>query len=1703
MDGESLQRKLAREQITIMQATPITWQLLLESGWQNPEDIKVLCGGEAFNTNLAKQLLTCSTNVWNLYGPTETTIWSTSYKLITVDKQKPFISIGKPIGNTQVYVLNKHLQLVPIGIPGELYIAGDGVARGYYHRESLTAEKFIANPFSTSSSNQILYKTGDLVRWLPDGNLEYIERLDTQTKIRGFRIELGEIEAAMQQIPEIKQTVVIIRQDESGDKYLAAYLICKNKEAIDHTKLRTQLKKLLPVYMVPAVFVTLDKFPTTPNGKIDRKSLPDISAETLRQDDVQGKAAHQSLTKDEQTLLSIWAEVLKIPQKKIGLDDSFFHLGGHSLLALQVINRVRQLFNVKINVHALFDFPTIRAFNEQIHSLGFHASVKNIQAMQKNHSENIPLSFAQRRFWFMMQLETDEPFYNILLTINFRGTLNHRALERALLVLVTRHQQLRTRFFTQDGQPLQKIISVAKIDFKLNIETASFFNEESVKHIMYQESHTPFDLAADQLIRFRLLQLNKNHHVLLICVHHIIIDGWSLNIFTRELFALYEAFIHHKPNSLPSITTQYVDFVFWQQEQLKAKKLIAQVRYWQNQLKNLPVFELPTDYQRPAVQTYIGKNIQFDFPVGLYKKLRMLSKKTNSTIFILLLSAFDVLLARYTNQEDVVIGSPIAGRYHKNVEDVVGCFINSLVFRSDLSGNPSFMELLQRNQQIIHDAFMNKDIPFERVVEILKLPRDQSRNPLFQIMLVVQYEDDRVIKYDNLTANYEISAYEYSRFDLTLYIYLQKNKARIVTEFSTSLFADSTIVNLIKHFKVLLTNIVAYPNKPIMTLPYLSTQENRQILTTWNATKFSYPRRKGVHTLFAEQAAKFPDNIAVVFADDLLTYAELNTKANQLARYLRKQGVTQETLVGICLDRGINMLIGLLGILKAGGTYIPIDPNYPAIRVQHMLADSGTKLLLTETKLQNTLADYLTKLKYRVDLVNLDADWIKIAQEATNNLKINTRADNLAYMIYTSGSTGKPKGVMIKHHNLTNLILSFQDIFKLNTQDRLLSVTPMSFDISGLEFYLPLTQGACCVIADRQTSMDGESLQRKLAREQITIMQATPITWQLLLESGWQNSENIKVLCGGEAFNTNLAKQLLACSTNIWNLYGPTETTIWSASYKLVTVDEQKPFISIGKPIGNTQVYVLNKHLQPVPIGISGELYIAGDGVARGYYQREALTAERFIANPFSTSNSNRVLYKTGDLVRWLPDGNLEYIERLDTQTKIRGFRIELGEIEAAIQQVSEIKQVVVIIRQDESGDKYLAAYLICKNKEAIDHTKLRTQLKKLLPVYMVPAVFVTLDKFPTTPNGKIDRKSLAEINAETLHQDDVQEKTTSQSLTKDEQTLLSIWSEVLKIPQEHIGLHEDFFDLGGYSLSALQIITAIRKRFSTDISVRNLFNFPTIAGLIKVIKGSGVESNEHIKLIKAPSGKKISLPVVQLITKGAKTPLFLIHPVGGTIFWYKTLAKYLKINRPVYAIQDPSIEIADTLFTTLEEMATFYKSVITEIQPTGPYVLGGSSSGANVSVEISRQIHAEGIAGSNEPNHLLLLDGWAFYPKDLQNRKLFEEVMHRQHKVLRKQFVDLGIDKSDKLLNLQWQRMQLLFNYKTTDNNDKLLLFKSEELLPWFRQIETTLNYWDQYTANPVELYMVPGNHETMFQEPHIQTLAAKMSNCLMGMDV
>lgn len=1436
---------VAREKLTVLDLPTAYWHELVDylQTALMPKSVRlVIIGGEKASDEgwrRWKFRVGESVKLINSYGPTETTVIATMHKARLDDEVLP---IGRPLPNVELLVLDADLQPVPIGHPGELYIGGAGVARGYLNRPELTAEKFIHNPAKGSGTSR-LYKTGDMVRMRQDGVIEFLGRADEQVKIRGFRIEPGEIESVLRSHASLKEAVVVAREDGAGHKKLVAYFVPCANSIPNVGVLLGFLKSKLPSYMVPSAFVKLDSLPMTPAGKVDRHSLPEPGRD--RPD--LGAEFVAPRTPMEEVLAQIWSEVLSLD--KIGVNDNFFDLGGHSLLATQVIAQIRDTLQMETPLASLFMFPTISALAEHLADVSIeNQPVLPVATLTKG--EQLPLTQAQWRTWFLDQFEPGQSNYNIPTLLRVKGPLNLKALEQSFTALYRRHEALRAIFPNEDGQSVQIICEPREVQLPVN----DFSNlpeserETAALALAAKEGAKPYVMSRP-VLRPRLLRLGEEDHFLLIVTHGVACDGMSTRILVQELVTLYGGFASGQSIKLPPLHRRYATAL--ESLQLPPDIEKKQIEYWTQRLKDAPaLLDLPADRPRPAHQSDAGARARFVLPKEIAGALEKVSREEDCTPFMVLLATFQTLLSRYTGATDLVVGSKVSIRHRAGLDGMIGKFDNLIALRCDASGDPEFREFLRRVRESTRGALANDALLFERLLMELAPQRNASYSPIFQVMF--DYDEQPL---DEMHAgNVRLSPCEIhnSTCKLDLRLHLAKTASGLSGwfEYSTALFDGDRIARMTEHFRVLLEAILQNPAQRLGELPLMPEKELRQVLRDWNATERDYARESTLAQLFEAQVRRSPGVIALVDGGERISYGELNARVNQVAHRLRALGVGPGKLVGICVKRSWRMIVGILGVLKAGGAYVPLDPAYPKDRLAFILEDTKAPVLLTEQSLRTL------KVPDETRIICLDSDWSDIEAQNRENVSAGAKSGDLAYVIYTSGSTGKPKGVAIEHRNAVALVYWARDVFTTEEISGVLASTSICFDLSVFEMFVPLSWGGTVILAENALGLPGLK-----ARADVTLVNTVPSAIRELLRIKGVPSTVRVVNLAGEPLITPLVNQIYG-ETNVqkvYDLYGPSETT----TYSTFTLRKAEEPATIGKPLANEQIYLLDKNRQPVPMGVPGEMYIGGDGVAREYLNRPELTGEKFVPNPlsakFAGAKAGR-LYKTGDLARWRADGNLEFLGRIDHQVKIRGFRIELGEIESVLRKHPGLRESVVVVREDRPGDKRLAAYVVRKAEAQLDGDQLRKFVRESVPEYMVPSAFVFLEALPLTPNGKVDRKALPVPEQERRSSD--AEFVEPGSLV--EEQLAGIWREVLGV--DRVSTRDNFFELGGHSLLAIQVISRVREKLKVELPLFSLFDAPTIEQLARGLD-SGEWTQNQLPLLPmqaAPRDGKLPLSSVQ-----------------------------------------------------------------------------------------------------------------------------------------------------------------------------------------------------------------------------------------------
>jgi amino acid adenylation domain-containing protein len=1554
---EKMFNLLRDQQVHLMQAAPVVLQLFVDY-------LKKLLPSQSLLSDLQWMMIIAEAapvpliNQWfdlcpaiqimNGYGPSEASDDITEYIIRErLPDSLPNIPIGKPLPNLTMYVLDQDLQLQPVGVPGELCVSGVGVGPGYWKNEERTAQSFVRNPYFELENSEVhgsrLYRTGDLGRWLPDGNLEFMGRIDNQVKVRGFRVELGEIEANLAKLKHVGECAVIIRKDKLGQNTIAAYLVVKGNVSVTTAQLRNALAEKLPDYMVPSSFTILDKMPLNAADKINRNALPEPNVNAQRE-------YLKPTSQTEIALATMWSELLQIEQ--ISADANFFELGGHSLLAARLISQIRDTYSVDISVRAVFEAQTLVALSQKVEQ-AHKVTVSSIMAMPKE--ENAPLSFAQQRMWFIQQADPNGCEYNMPSAYQLNGSLNIESLQQAFSQIISRHHVLHTCFVLQDGEP----IVVRNLNFNFLLElidlTDCSESEQSaaVRKWVDIESETTFDLSCDLMLRGKILRLSEKRHILLVTMHHIASDGWSEDILLSELADLYTAILEHKDSPLDNLGVQYVDYAYWQRSWLQ-KNLQRDLDYWVNRLMGLPqVHSLPLDNARPEQLSYCAAQYKTVLNVDLCNDLKSLAQQNNASLFMAINAVFSVLLSRYSGESDIVVGTPISNREQLEIAPLIGCFINTLVLRTDLSNDPSMNELLEQSRELVLEAFEHQQLPFEMLVDKLKPVRSINYNPLFQIMLSLDNSSADTVEFPGLDIQTLEQTYKTAQFDLSLDISESDGGLILVWDYAVDLFNATTIENMAKHFNQLVSTLVKNPDKPVSQLSMLTLDEQCHILNNFNGRAVQYLGEPCIHQRFERQVNIAADSIAVVGDYTSLSYLELNKKANQLAHYLRESGVGKNTLVGIYAKRSPEFLISILAIMKAGGAYVPLDPVNPIERIEYMIMDSKVAILISSGELLNNIS-----LDESIQTIELDDGFEKLADWSDENPVWCNDSQDLAYMIYTSGSTGHPKGALVHHAGALNHIDAEFDVLGFMGDNHqllpknFLQSAASSSDISVWQFLAPLMCGGKTVILDDMSNMP--KLLNLLQFNNIHLVQTAPVVLQLfidyleMLPAQERKLDELEwVMSIGEAAPVPLINHWLKLYPEIpvMNGYGPSEASDDITEYVIrEPLPLSTPSIPIGRPLPNLTMYVLDKGLQIQPIGIPGELCVSGIGVGKGYWGNPERTSQSFIPNPFHEYQGVQVhgntLYKTGDLGRWLPDGTLEYIGRMDSQVKVRGFRVEIGEIEAALAKVEGVGECAVTIRQDKHGSNYLAAYIVDKS-EQLDETQLRQELKLLLPEYMIPASFTVMVEMPLNGADKIDRKALPEPTFST-REDFVQPSTPT------EQKLSNIWCDLLGL--EKVSASANFFNCGGHSVLTVKLLTRITQHFDCNLSVRDIFEVNTLACLARLIDSKNEENLEENSLLTRLHRGKFDMPTV-----------YFIPAAGGLAVAYMDIASAANQRFSVNAFDHRGILTDVEPHQSIPEMVADFVSEIRKVQAFGPYYIAGHSSGGQVAYEVALELQRVG----------------------------------------------------------------------------------------------------------------------------------------------
>jgi amino acid adenylation domain-containing protein len=1320
----------------------------------------------------------------------------------------------------------------------------------------------------------------------------------------------------------------------------------------------------------------------------------------------------------------------------------------------------------------------------------------------------IPLTSIQKRIWFMENFDSTITAYNIPHDFKITGDLDIDILGRAIDLLIERHESMRTVFKKVNGSPVQKVLtgmqgnlSIVHLEKEPPESLAKTISNHSLANATYK-----FDLENGPLFRFELLAQGNFQFYFLVNFHHIIFDDESVNIFIEELISVIDSLSTGKPINLTPTTITYSDYAISQNKWLASEECRRQLEYWKKELWGYAdVLQLPVDFPRPKILTYNGTAYHFMLDSDLRNRIMNISLKHGTSMSITMLTAFSTLLSRYSSQDEFVVGVPVSNRNNVELESLVGVLINTLPIRIKINEGMSFASHMEQISKNFFSAYENQEVPFEHLVEELNIKRATDISPIFQVIFNYLQQYNNKIHLPGLLIQKMEEEQASVQLDLTLTVKDHKDNLSCKLEYNTDLFRPETIERFAGHYITFLKAICSDEGQIINEIPILTEKETNQMLIEWNRTKADYPGHLCVHQVFEEQVQKTPDRVAVEFNHHQMTYSQLNMRANSLARYLVKQGAGEDKIIAVFLERGSDLPVSLLAISKTGSTYLPLDPIFPKARLEIILDDAQPVILVTQSSLLEKLPQTNAQIVFIDDPAIFD-------QGSVDNLGLGNPLKPV-YILYTSGSTGKPKGVPIKQHSVVNLVNSYSKMINATKEDILFAVTTISFDIAEVELYLPLFSGAKIVIGSQETAMNMELLMQAIDESNATIFQATPVTFKMLIRSSWPGKKDLKIISGGEAFSKELASELLTRCKDVWNVYGPTETTIWSTSKKVSESDlTGDGYVAIGRPVDNTTLYVLNKKMVPMPIGLSGELYIGGVGLSPGYFNLPAKTAEQFVPDPFSKEPGQR-LYKTGDLVRYLPDGNLVFLDRADSQVKIRGFRIELGDIESALSRFDGMKENVVIVRKDSTGEKMLAAYYILKEGSVTDHQEIRRFLAGLLPDYMIPSAYIRMDEFPLTANNKIDRKALPE--PEITNTTPAKEYVTP--LTMTEQKLAAIWSSLLKLKK--IGVHDNFFEIGGHSMIAVSLILKIEKELGIRLPLATLFERSTIQQLAEIIDRKS-----------EPMGWRSLVPIRP---EGSKKPIFLVHGLGLNVLLYSALVNHLDPDLPVYGLQAKGLDGKEKPLQTVEDIARYYISEIMTVDPDGPYAIAGFSLGGRIAYEMAQQLTVLGkkvaflglfdtpvneissvesilFGKKSMLRYMMNYIQWniRYFFRDSEESKL--TIISRRWKGLMKKLsgIDIKLDKKELvskgakrelpryLRQVHRANMKADKNYITKPYPGNVFLFKAKHQT--FYNPDPVYYGWDKLAKGGVMIHEIPGEHSRIFAPPNDKYFARILEECM-----
>jgi len=1658
---------------------------------------QVATGGEALSLAHLKRARTHAPGlaIANCYGPTEATVIATRWIApAVIPPELTAVPIGSPIADTRAYVLDPGRQLLPTGVPGELFVAGPGIAIGYWKREDATRERFLDDPFAPGR----MYRTGDRARWRADGTLEFLGRCDDQVKIRGHRVEPGEIEAQLGEHPGVRATRVLAREDAPGARRLVAYVVT-HERAPSRGELARFLEGRLPESLRPAAYVFLPELPLTPGGKVDVARLPAPPTEADAGEAPRGAT--------EEVLAGLWAELLGVP--RVSRDDDFFALGGQSLAATICLARVQKHLGVELPLAALFRERTLARVAHAIDAAREDLQPAPPLQPRANPERPAPLAFNQRGLWFLQALAPESSFYNVPFAVSLRGAVDAGALQQSLVALVERHEALRTRFPFVGGEPVQ-VVERAHAPLR-TLDLSSVEPEErarAVRTALESFAREPFALEEGPLFRALLVRTDDERATLAFNVHHVVFDGWSLDVLLDDLAWLYAAAVRGVDAELAPLPLQPADHALAQHAEADGPRSAAALAFWKQELAGAPlVLELPTDRPRPATPTWRGAHVQRTLARELVERVEALARAEGATPTLVCLAIAQVLLARTAGVEDLVLGTPTAARSRAELEGAIGLFLNVLPIRARFGEATTFRECLAAARDAVLAAHVHQDYPFERLVDALQIARDPALTPVYQVLFSLRRASPARTSAGVLfDGPLEIDAGA-SKTDLAITIEERAGDWLLDLCFAEDLFDRETLERFGEHFEQLLATAVADPGRSVWELELLGDDE-RRALESWSGTSVAYPREESLAELFARVVSSSPDAIAVVHGGESLTYRELAGRSQRLARQLVHLGVERGTRVGLCVDRSPAMVVALLAILEAGGAYVPLDPAYPAERLAFQLGDAGCAVVLVDAHLCAELPATDARVVVLQEAETAPTD------ESDEPLPPRSTGADLAYVMYTSGSTGQPKGVRIPQRAISRLVLG-STFAHLDASRRLLQLAPISFDAATLEIWGALLRGARLVLYPGRVPEPVE-LARVLAEQGITTLWLTAALFNAIVDERPQALAGLEeCLTGGEALSVahvRRAYELLPPTVQLVNGYGPTENTTFTCCYRIPrSLPDELASIPIGTPIENTSVYVVDRHMARVPIGVPGELVTGGDGLALGYWNRPELDAERFVANPFGPGR----VYRTGDRVRWLPDGRLEFLGRTDDQVKIRGHRIEPGEVAAVLGAHPAVQKAFVSVHEHSEQGKRLVAYLEVRGTAPADE-ELERWLARRVPDYMIPSAFVALEVLPMSPNGKVDRQRLPEPHfSGRVHEDRPRNEL--------EHHLASLWREVLGV--DAVGPQDDFFDLGGHSLLAVKLVQKVRDTFGQELELASLVSAPTLA--------------EQAQLLHQGIGTARSGPLVKLHAGGTRAPVFCVCSLGGTVLNQRPLALRLGPEQPFYGLQAIDLDARLGRAATIEDYAAAYIEAMKTVAPRGPYVIGGHSFGGIVSFEIAQQLTSRGdavdvlfILDSSLPNLqkgaldrlasvFAFLRGLPYQAIDQVRRDPVElaRALRRKLRSVRgargkhegaattpaPATAGAGPDIADIVEMAGWpennrriahRHWRAVMQYRPRAYPGRITLFRSRfqsPLLGLGNQMG-----WERVALGGVDVVRVPGGHLSVLQPPNVDVLARRLSDRL-----